>query len=308
MSDSQMLPYEPGSRSELLAARNVFSVEVLSLAPSEWKVDPSTGLQTRSLAIEARLLTVHKGLPQAAAPFRLAVPQRREDALTVSDFHGFWSHRDLEAPRSYLAFSNAPGNNPAAWMADEAMLDLIPATDATAAEIALALDVERRLAPVDSRDKVIELLKTLFAHREKTTGLFARYACARLAPQYEAFEEGMQTGIMRVVTAAGATGPLRETLVEFLYDQSAEQELTEDKAVKLAQRFIAWARQPEASPMLDRLIDVHLYNLIFRPDEPALPVAKVLPDAAERAALAAIFAKEPSPRCTEVISWLNGKR
>lgn len=305
MSDAQVLPMEAGSRSELLATRNVFAIEVRNLAPSAWKRNESSGLEARTLAMEARLLKVFKGPDRPAGDFHVTLPQRRENALIESDFHGFWSHREVEAGRQYIAFSNGAGNDPSGWMEDSVMVDLVPASTDTATEIALAIDVERRLAPINSREKAVELLKTLFANREKVTGLFGRYASARLSAQYEAYEDALQTGIMRVVTADGSTESLRESLVEYLYDESAEHELSQDKAIKLAQRFIQWARHPEAAGMLDRMIDVHLYNLIFQPGEPALPVEKVIPDASERAALQKTFATHASPRSRELISWLT---
>ncbi|MBS1826007.1 MAG: hypothetical protein JST93_11845 [Acidobacteria bacterium] len=307
MSDSQVLPLEAGSRSELLSTRNVFAIQVLSLAASAWKMDESIGLEARTLTMNARLLQVFKGPDRPAVDFRVSLPQRREDALTISDFHGFWSHREVEVGRQYIAFSNGAGNDPAAWMEDSVMVELAPATPATAAEIALAVDVERRFAPVNSREKAVEVLKTLFANRDTVSGLFGRYACARLSTQYEAYEDPLQAGLMRVVMTDGSTESLRESLIEYLYDESAEHEPSQDKAIKLAQRFIAWARQPEAATMLDRLIDVHLYNLIFPPDEPALPVGKVVPASVDRTALQKIFASHLSPRSSELIAWLTTK-
>src|SRR5436853_97698 len=114
MSDAQVLPFEAGSRAELLSSRNIFSIEVVNLAPSPWKRDPESGLEARNLHVEARLLTVYKGAAQSAGPFKADLPQRREDALTVSDYHGFWSHQEIETGKQYVLFSNGTSTDPAA--------------------------------------------------------------------------------------------------------------------------------------------------------------------------------------------------
>ena len=79
MSDSQVLPLEPGSRSELLATRNVFSIEVLNLSASAWKLDESIGLESRTVTMNARLLHVFKGPDRPAAHEAVAAlrPGRR---------------------------------------------------------------------------------------------------------------------------------------------------------------------------------------------------------------------------------------
>ena len=306
MSDAQVLPFQAGSRSELLSARNIFSIAIVSLSPSSWNRDPDTGLEMRVLHVEARLLAVYKGPTQTAGAIRADLLQRRENALTVSDYHGFWSHQEIETGKQYVLFSNGTSNDPATLMADSDMVEIRLASPALGIEIALAVDVERRLVPVDSKEKIVEIIKTLFNNRERVTGVLGRYAAARLASHYAAFEDAMQAGIMRVVTAEGTTDDLRLALVEFLYDESAEQDLSEQQAIKLLRRLLSWAGQPEAAPMLDRMLQVHLYNLIFRVDHPPLARDKVAPDAAERSSLAKIFAAHPSQRSTEIIAWLNG--
>jgi hypothetical protein len=305
MSDSQVLPVEAGSRSELLAARNIFSIETVSLSPSPWKPDPDSGLEARVLTLEARLLEVYKGDAKRAGPFRAELPQWREDALTVSDFHGFWSHAEIEAGKKYIVFSNGVSTDPAALLDDANMLDLRPADAPLITDIAMAVDMERRLVPVDTREKLVEVMKMMYNEREHATGLFGRYVCDRVSRHFESMEDAMQTGFMRVVTASGTTETLREALVDCLYDESAEQDLTEDRAIALLRRFLSWAQQPEAAPMLDRMLQVHLYNLIFRPGEAPLPVGKVVPDAEERSRLEQVFAAYPSARAKEIVAWLK---
>ena len=306
MSESRQLAFEPESNSELLAARQVFSIEITRLDASEWKRDPASGLEVRELKLQARVLAVYKGAVQAPGSVAAVLPQRREGALTVSDFHGFWSHQEPVAAAQYLVFSNGDSGDPALLMADAHMADLLPATAQLVEQIVLAIDIERRLVPVDSRAKAVEMLNAIYRQRAVADGLLGRYVCARLHPLFEQHEDAMQTAVMRVVGAEGTTDGLRETLVECLYDESAEQDVTEERAARLLRKLLPWAGRKEAAPMLERMLQVHLYNLIFyRPGAAPLPVARVLPQAAERSALVQAFAAHPSPRQAEIVAWLR---
>ncbi|MFI5382413.1 MAG: hypothetical protein ACHRHE_24210, partial [Tepidisphaerales bacterium] len=86
------LPHEPESSSELLAATHLFTVEILQQSATPW-AGAADNLQHRTLSLKLRLLELFKGNVQLKPgdAFDLNVAQRREDALTVSDYHGFWS-------------------------------------------------------------------------------------------------------------------------------------------------------------------------------------------------------------------------
>jgi hypothetical protein len=122
-----------------------------------------------------------------------------------------------------------------------------------------------------------QAFETNYAHEAgapkdvKTLWVEGKTAAARLARQYLPLEEPMQEGIMRGVMAEGTTDSLREALVRLQYDASAEEEATEERAIKLLRRFLSWAEQPQAAPMLHAMLQVHLYNLVFRPQRTTPP-------------------------------------
>jgi len=303
MIDPQVLPHEGDSRSELLAARAIFAIEVESLSPSAWQRDPSTGLETRVVSATARLIHVYKGSVTDRGSFQVALPQRREDPLTISDYHGFWSHRELRAGR-YIVFSNGDGRDPAALLDDTLMLDLRPDAPPLPGEISLAIDVERRVAKLGAKESDVEVLQALQNTHATSTDTFGRYACARVSPPRRSMTDSVQEELMQVVSSPGTTESLRGALVACVYDASAEDP-SERRTIKVTRRFLTWAQQPEAEPMLDQMLQIYLYNLIFRPGEAPLLLRKVGVRAEERALLTKIFSNHPSERATEIIRWLN---
>src|SRR5262245_15832767 len=129
------LPHEPGSSAEPLAATHLFTAELLSTSDDPW-VRAADGYEHRRLRLGLSLMARLKGrlrlLP--GEEFGTEVPHRRENALVVSEYHGFWSHADVVVGGRYLVVAAGDGDDPAALMQEPDIKALLDA--------ALAADVE----------------------------------------------------------------------------------------------------------------------------------------------------------------------
>src|SRR6185295_2593467 len=100
------LPYEPGSSAELLNSTHVFTVEILALAATPF-VAGDDDLEHRVLSLELRLIKIFKGKLDVdeGQTFTLKVLQHRESELFVTEFHGLWSHLEVEAGVRYVVIA-----------------------------------------------------------------------------------------------------------------------------------------------------------------------------------------------------------
>ncbi len=301
----QSLPHESGSAAEVLAATHLFTVEIVAVNASAW-TPGEDGLEHRHLDLRARILQTLKGSleEKGGQPFQMRVEQKREDALSVSDFYGFWSHRrDVTAPSSFLAIASGSTGDPAVLLSEPAIVDLLPLT--LVSDVKLAIETEQRLGPIDSLGKVTEMFKVLYAHRQDAQGLFARYAWERLAPMYASAEDPYLTAILRIVRSADASLPLRQTLLNGLYTEAQQMGLTPERCRKLLPPFLQILLQEDAAPMLDRFLQVQIYNLVFRPGLAAPNSAEILADAAERSRIAEVAGRYRNSRAQQIQAWLR---
>lgn len=305
---------EPSSASEILSATHLFTVELTDLSATPWT--PGTdGLEHRRLTLDLTLLETFKGHfdLQNGAKFKVEVPQRREDALTVSDFHGFWSHMEPEKGSRYLVLSKATNDNVAMLMQEPAIAGL--SDTALSADVKLALTAEQRFAPAlrpsqtpaQRQAAAVELLKFTSEKRADCRALFARYMWERVAPIYPDAENPIFTTMLSLIEAKDAKVELREALLYGIYDEVSKHPVTEEHRLQLVRSFLHLMLQPEAAPLHDRLLQVPLHDLLFEDGNKTLSAATVFPDVAERSKLKHAVDGFHSQKAKEIGSWLEGK-
>ena len=311
---AESLPHEPKSSAELLSATHLFTVETLDLSAGTW-ARGADELEHRGVSLKFRLLERFKGELKIGSgdSFEVQVGQRRENALTVSDFHGFWSHALPVKGARYLVMAEGAGNDPALLMQEASIKALVDAGLATDVKAAIVAEHQFGAAllpqadPVGRRVAALGLLKLAQEKRSAYGGLFGRYLWARIAPVY-ALNEGVLTSpTLEIVQAKDATRDLREALIYGLYDETLSLGTTPERTLGLLRPRVGLTLQPEAVPLLDRLLQVPIYNLVFQPGMAPVSPASVMPDAASRVAAAAVVARYKSERARRVAQWLAGE-
>jgi hypothetical protein len=303
-----VLPFEPDSRAEVLSATHLFTVEVVTESATPWAAG-GDGLEHRLLHLGMRLLAGLKGSlgVRLGEAFDLDVEQRRENALMTSDYHGFWSHEEPKQGARYLVIAQGTGDAPAALLQEPAIRALLDAALAADVEAARAAEAKLGHAPSDAarRKGARDLLDLARDQRSARRGLFGRYIWARVAPIYPGAEDTLLPAALAALQPKDATIELRDALIYGLYDAVLALGPTPERAVKLARPLLGLLLQPEAAPLLDRMLQVPIYNLVFRPGAAPLPVATVVPDPADRARMKAIADGFRSQRAHEIRDWLD---
>lgn len=94
---SQTLPFVAESTSEILAATHLVLIEFAEVDEGAWAL-AATGLQERRLRTKVRVVDVLKGhLSQPRGEmFDFVVHQQREGPWVESDYHGLWSHTQVQ--------------------------------------------------------------------------------------------------------------------------------------------------------------------------------------------------------------------
>jgi hypothetical protein len=305
------IPLEPGSDAVILSATHLFVVETLQMQGGAW-ARGANGLQHRTLHLGLRLVENLKGALRAknGAEFALDVPQERESAMAVSDYHGFWSHARIEQGKSYLAASSGRGEDPAELMKEPAIRALFDA--ALEADVKLTIDAERRFGAALRKENgqrvaaARDLLQFAGERRQSVRQLFSQYLWERVAPAFSEDEEALEPAVLRLVEAPDSSVPLREALVNGAYGELISPEPSPAQT-RLLRALLELLLQPAAAPMFDRLIQVPIYNLAFPGGRAAHAAAELIADRDERARMAAIAAGFPSAKAKTVADWLNGR-
>ncbi len=306
------MPVEPSSSSEILAATHIFTVELIEMSTTPW-TRQADGLEHRQLRLQLALLERFKGrlALQPGGRFEVELPQRREDALTVSDFHGFWSHQELQKGSRYLVLSNGTTDNVAVHMKEPAITAMLAAE--AASDVKLALAAEQRFQPAlrptepltRQQSAAVDLLKFAKEKCETSAGLFGRYVWSRVAPIYPSAEPSLLPLTLNLVEARNATVELREALLYGLYNEVGELTPLRERNIQLIRALLGLMLQPEAAALQDRLLQVPLYNLICGEGSNVPPAATVVPDASQRTRLKQAIAGFSSERAQEIGAWLD---
>ena len=302
---------EPGSDAIVLSASHLFLIEVLGMQGTAW-ARGADGLEHRTLHLNLRLIEKLKGSIHAnkGDVFSVDVPQRRENALTVSDYHGFWSHAEIEQGRKYLVASNARNGDLPALLKEPSIKSLLNA--ALEQDVRLTITAEQRFGGAlrkenGQRTAAARSLLQFANERRATVGpLFSQYVWERIAPVYEEGEESLEHSVIAIIEAPDSTLPLREALAYGVYNAVVSPEPSQQQ-VRLLKALLELLLKPEAAPMFDRTLQVAIYNLAFRNDRPTRPAAEVIVSDAERAKMAAVATQFSSARAKAVAGWLAGR-
>lgn len=283
------------------------------MTPTPWVREPD-GLERRSLSLRFRLLHNLKGRLRVApgSVFEIKVPQERENALTVSDYHGFWSHNEPRQGQHYLVVSNGSGEDPAPLLEEPAIQDLADARLANDVRLADAAEERwgsalRPETPAHQRRRAAaELLQYAYENRAAAQRLFAGYVWARVRHVYATAPEALSTQVFAIVSAADASIPLRQALINGSYEELIARRPAPEDVRKMLRVLLGLLQQKEAAPLFDRLLQSQIYNLLFQFGGAEARPADVVPDAADRAHMIAVIGRFTSQRAGEVRKWLMG--
>jgi hypothetical protein len=310
------LPHEAGSLSEILAATHLFVVKIESITASPWEPGPD-GLEQQTAWMNLRLEHVLKGRLNLApgATFTLAAPRRRENALMVSDYHGFWSHAEVAAGQERLVIAGGSGGDPAALMLEPSIRDL--PDGALAGDVVAALALERSqagdLAEGGAKAEAAALVDLSEVDRERARchGLLGRYLWVRLDPVYAAHEMAIRSAALDIALAADTTPELRAAMVEGLFAATSALPPEPARRAALAGPLFRLLQLPANAISRDRLVQVVLFALVFgqgaqagQGNEP-ISAAATIPDEAERSQVIAVLSAMSGERPSALAAWLR---
>ena len=309
------LPVEPSSRSELLSATHVFSIEIVSVQSSPW-ISKSDGTQSRSLDLDIKLLETLKG--QLTTPvgevFEASVDQIQGSPRLPPV--GIWSALEPEAKARYLVVANGlPTSAAKDVLAERALVRI--SDGAAAAEVHLAKEGEGVFraalsAPANAGKEPDlaasrALLDVALNDVARAGDLFGRYLLARITPSFVRSPDRPVAPLVALLTAPGASFGLRAE-ISALLDQVAV-ELGGDPVFlqAVANGYLQLLVDPGAQRLHHRLVQVSLYLLVFPKDDgkARAPSSQVVPDAAARARYKAALAAFPGDRSAKLSAWLD---
>jgi hypothetical protein len=310
-SSAYGLPVEPDSSSEILSATHIFTVQIESLSAASWTTTPDT-LQQRRLNMKARLLEIFKGSMENRSDesFNLDVMQLRESPFLVTDYHGLWSHTDVAQGSRFLIFARAEASRSASRLMQEDTV-LRMATADNASDVRLAIQAEESIRRESARqdatelDRSLAVLKFAVSHRSDGGDIFARYLWSRIEQSFLKSPDRLLPEVLSIVNAQDSALNMRSSLLNDLYSDSLSLEDNTELRRRVVTGLLPLLTQPEARPMLPKLVNIVLFNLIFRSPQPKSD--EVLPDAAERRRLATILNGMDLEEAHNIARWLESQ-
>jgi len=304
------LPHEPGSNSELLAATHLFVVRVSGAAATPWERG-ADGLEHQTLRLDLRLGRVLKGRVARAlgANFTVVAPREREDAATVSDYHGFWSHAEVEAGEERLVIAEGTGDDPATLMLEPAIRKMADA--ALVADVIAAQGLEQRYAAAlaaggGEASRAAEAALAQVDHgRAQCQGPLGRYLWARLSPVYAADEAAIRERVLTVALAKDTTPELRAAMVEGLFTATLDLAPEPERRIAVAGPLFRLLELPPGAISRDRLVQAVLFGLVFGTDHEPISATATVPDARERASVIAALSGMSGDRPMALAHWLG---
>jgi hypothetical protein len=307
-----VLPLEPGSGSEFLAASHLFSVQIQDVTDAPWLPQPD-GLERRNLVMQVLLDQVFKGSleVQPGETFTLQVVQERENALVESDYHGMWSHIFPDAGTGYLVASLGESQVPAELMQEAACLRLLDGV--YTADAHLAIEGERRYqqalqnqAASQAAENALEaLLDFAYENRSQASDAFERYLWARSEPLFLLEPLHILAALLELLGAVDASLSLRRNLAPDLVQAILLLE-QDEQAVSLTaiQAFLEILLQPESKDLFEALVQP-LYSLVIGMDGiPRFPPSLVVPDVEKRRQIWAVLEEVDLERAHELAVWI----
>jgi len=316
------LPVEPGARSELLAATHVFAVELRASDAKPW-VPVEGGLRERRVDLTVALLEDLKDrLPAPEGPLRsrplpvgstfpLTVEQRRL-RNPMGDHPGLWSHLEVEPGTRYVFASRGTAQSSAAELMREGpVLAVWPGSAAVEVHLARGIEyvfqAERRAhGNRDATDAAARAaIGFVSAHLPVAGDVTGRFLWARIQPTFLHAPAPPVSEAVALLTAPQASRGLRVELIAGLDAVAQAPEVGAAFIRTVAAGYFTLLRDPGASALHPRLVDVSLYLLLFPGDARRFPAETVFPEAAERARLRAALAPFTSEHAQKLASWLG---
>lgn len=300
------LPHIGGSASELLAASHIVQLTVMRQAATAWTLSDD-GLEHRTLQLAVRVDRRIKGQLLQAVGSVLDVPlaQQREPGMRVSDYHGFWSHQSPNDCVAYVLLATARGNDLQSLLQEPAIQGWLPAELVADADVATKL--EQQYPPSQAADASVaqQLLRQVQDHRQAWHGLLGRYVLARLASQLRQNEPTVASALILIAQQSDTEPTLRDALVNGVYDNATQLGVDAGRQQQLARSLFELLLLPAGQAMIDRLVQVQLYNLLLRPGQTPPRPAAVVPDSAVRGRIDALLANLPDDRARALRAWLR---
>jgi len=305
------LPFEPGSTSELLSATRVFAIELLSIDAKPF-VMGSDGLEHRDLIMELRLLDLFKGTLdiQSSQSFDLKVEQRRESEFFVTDYHGIWSHLQPHVGDRYTVIADTFLTEPAMLLQEgplQYLLDFSYETD-----VRLAIEAERLYQKTlvtnnghglyDASSAVITFTQS---RRSDIKDVFGRYFWARVGPVFLSAPMDLLMNILSIILAEDTSHEARRSLISSLYEAILALEPNFDLLRAVIRAYFTLLLQNSASSLYTDLIEIYLYNLLFRNSKPLISAQRLFSDPDEQRNIQAKLMQFDSDRARRLLMWLQ---
>src|SRR4030095_8117540 len=149
------------------------------------------------------------------------------------------------------------------------------------------------------------LIKFTFDRRTVTKDVLARYLWDYVEPVFIQAPEELLPDILSLITAPDATVELRGSLIADLYQCILLLEPNSELSGGVIRAFFSLLFQPSAKALHHSLLDVQLYNLIFRDEQPRFTAASIFPNPAVRERLRVTSRQFDSDRAEEILNWLS---
>ena len=298
------LPVEPNSRSEILSANHLFTVEITTFAASPW--EPQGFLEHRTVEMNGTVIDNLKG-ELARDRFEFKVEQRRDDPYTAMAYYGLWSHISVAAGQRFLVIASTASNDPAGMMNEpecRALLDVSRRQDVIA-----AMDAERAwdLVRPEQGDpaKVRALLDSAGPRRAEIEDVFGRYLGARVEPALYRDPKGLEVVVLAWISAPEATPNLVRAVVTAVDDVLVKLHRPPDVVGPFVRTIVELATRERLAPIRRQLLEVFLLNSVMPEDGKRLRVQDALPDPIDRRRLAELLSPLKSEQATELRNWLK---
>jgi hypothetical protein len=298
------LPVEPNSRSEILAANHVFTVEITTFTATPW--EPQGFLEHRTIEMSGTVIENLKG-ELARHRFGFKVEQQRDDPYTAMAYYGLWSHISVAAGQRFLVVANSASDDPAHMMNEpecRALLDV-----SRRADVIAAIDGERAWNLVRPEQgevaKVRALLLSSAPRRAEVEDVFGRYLGARVEPVLGRDAKDLEPDVLTWISTPDANPKLVLATItavdNVLVRLGRPAELVRPFAQKLAElaandRLVAIRRQ---------LLETFLLNSVMPEEGSHLRVQDAFPDPTDRKRLADLLSPMKSEQAIELQKWLK---
>jgi len=169
-----MLPFDPGSTSELLRASHIVLVAIESVSFGEWGPGGEM-LVCQTVSARLRIERVLKGELDIPSydPVAVAFEVYENRGPRFVALPGIWSQNEIAPGARFVVFSAAGSKEPAAVLHEPPAFHVEPAATALA-------EVESILQLATPETRLPALVAALGGRRETFTALTARYVAARL--------------------------------------------------------------------------------------------------------------------------------